>query len=67
MSEEARKLIHDIRNPLNNISVNAELGKLLLERTGDTARAQEIFAIILQECKACSLELDKLKSHIDTQ
>ncbi len=65
MSEETRKLIHDIRNPLNNISVNAELGKLLLERTGDINRAKEIFAIILEECKACSSELDKLKSHTE--
>lgn len=65
MSEEARKLIHDIRNPLNNISINAELGKLVLERKGDIAKAQEIFTIIINACKSCSDELEKLKEHMD--
>jgi len=65
MSEETRKLIHDIRNPLNNISINAELGKLVLERKGDIAKAKEIFTTIINACKSCSDELEKLKEHMD--
>ncbi|QEY15597.1 histidine kinase [Cellvibrio sp. KY-GH-1] len=56
------RLIHDVRNPLNNISINAELGKLTLERTGDIARAIRIFEVILLECRACSTRLDAFKS-----
>lgn len=59
------RLIHDMRNPLNNISINAELGKLTLERTGDINRAICIFEIILFECRNCSLRLDAFKSTSD--
>lgn len=61
MSGEKNKFIHDIRNPLNTISVNAELGKLTLERTGDIRKAISIFETILMECRQCSNVLHTLK------
>jgi signal transduction histidine kinase len=61
MSSDKNKFIHDLRNPLNTISVNAELGKLTLERTGDIRKAISIFEAILMECRQCSNVLDTLK------
>ncbi|WP_039917769.1 histidine kinase dimerization/phospho-acceptor domain-containing protein [Cellvibrio mixtus] len=59
---ETHRLLHDLRNPLNSISINAELGKLTLERTGDIQRAIRIFEIILNECRNCSNKLDEVKT-----
>ena len=56
------KLVHDVRNPLNTISVNAELGKLSLEKSADIAKAQEIFSKIIVECRKCSEKLEILNS-----
>lgn len=61
LDSETRQLVHDIRNPLNTISINAELGKLMLERNGDIQRAIHIFDIILNECRNCSRKLDAVK------
>ncbi len=62
LDNELNRLLHDLRNPLNNISINAELGKLMLERTGDIQRAVQIFEIIIGECRNCSNKLDAVKS-----
>ena len=62
METKFAKLVHDVRNPLNTISVNAELGKLNLEKNADIIKAQEIFAKIILECRKCSEKLDILKS-----
>lgn len=61
MNSEVKRLLHDLRNPLNNISVNAELGKLTLERSGDTDKANTIFARIVQECRRCDEQLTQLR------
>lgn len=62
MDGEKNQFIHDLRNPLNTISINAELGKLTLERTGDVRKAISIFDTILTECHHCGHILDELKS-----
>lgn len=62
MDGEKNRFVHDLRNPLNTISINAELGKLTLERTGDVRKAIAIFETILTECRQCSTILDSLKS-----
>lgn len=59
--EDINKLIHDVRNPLNSIAVNAELGKLTLQKTGDINRAIEIFDVILNACRNCSNHLAELR------
>lgn len=64
MNSGIQRAIHDIRNPLNNISVNAELGKLTLARTGDVDKVMQILDVILKECRDCSEEIDKLKDQI---
>ncbi|WP_323815562.1 histidine kinase dimerization/phospho-acceptor domain-containing protein [Cellvibrio sp. NN19] len=61
MELEKNQLVHDLRNPLNTISINAELGKLTLERTGDIRKAINVFDIILAECKKCSQLLEALQ------
>lgn len=61
MDGEKNQFVHDLRNPLNTISVNAELGKLTLERTGDIRKAISIFETILAECRQCSQVLETLK------
>ena len=62
MGSRIAELIHDVRNPLNTISVNAELGKLNLEKNADILKAQEIFSKIIVECRRCSEKLDLLKT-----
>lgn len=64
MDGEKNRFVHDLRNPLNTISINAELGKLTLERTGDIRKAISIFDMILVECQQCSHVLEALQ---DTQ
>lgn len=56
------QLVHDLRNPLNTISVNAELGKLLLQKTGDIKKAIEIFEVVLAECHRAARLVDGLES-----
>jgi hypothetical protein len=60
MDDQKSQFIHSMRNPLNTISVNAELGRLTLERTGDIRKAISIFETILLECRQCSHLLDGL-------
>jgi signal transduction histidine kinase len=61
MAVNKDKLIHDLRNPLNTISINAELGKLTLERTGDIQKAIAVFDVILVECLRCGELVNELK------
>lgn len=61
MESEKNRFVHDLRNPLNTISINAELGKLTLERTGDIRKAINIFDVILSECRQCSQLLELLQ------
>lgn len=58
------KIVHDIRNPLNTISMNAELGKLILQKNQDIDKTVAIFNIIINECQKCSLALSELKIQI---
>ena len=61
MKRSTSALIHDIRNPLNTISINAELGKLTLLKNGDVTKAMQIFETILAECQLCSKRITELK------
>lgn len=61
MMDAKSTLIHDVRNPLNTISMNAELGKLALQTRGDINKAIEVFDTILRECKICGEKLSDLK------
>lgn len=61
MMDYKSTLIHDVRNPLNTISMNAELGKLALQTRGDIDKAIQVFDTILRECKVCGDKLSDLK------
>lgn len=52
------KVAHDLRNPLNSISMNAELIKLKLQRAGDPEEVVTYIDRILQECKNCGAVLE---------
>lgn len=62
MDSEKNRFMHDLRNPLNTISMSAELGKLTLERTGDIRKAISIFEIIIAESHQCNHLLEGLKT-----
>lgn len=63
MSKEiTHKILHEIRNPLNAISMNAELGKMLIEKQQvDTDTLYKLFKIIDEQSKICSLSLQKFE------
>jgi signal transduction histidine kinase len=48
------KFTHDIRNCVNAISINAELGKLGLKMKNDPEIALRALEKILTECKKCA-------------
>lgn len=52
--------IHDIRKPLNRISMQAELIKLVLENNLPPQKAAEAVDKILQSCQDCSELLQNL-------
>jgi len=64
MKRSTSALIHDVRNPLNTISINAELGKLTLQKNGDITKAIQIFEAILAECRLCSKRITELKDSL---
>ena len=55
---EIEQLLHDVRNPLNNIAMNAELAKLILDSQGDPKRLGTAIDVILKECRKCGELLD---------
>lgn len=63
MSHRANKLIHDIRNPLNTISMHAELSRLLIE-SGDTSKALASLGIIIESCHDSSELLSALSDEL---
>lgn len=61
-TSETVRLIHDIRNPLNTISVSAELGKLYLERGDDPEKLEQVFDGIARYCGVCVERLEDLEA-----
>lgn len=59
---ELAKQVHDIRKPLNRISMQAELIKLVLEKNLPQQQAIDALDKILQSCQDCSQLLEKLSS-----
>ena len=61
---EVRKHIHSVRNALNSIALNAELGKVLLnENEVDTNEAiNKAFATILRQCRECDAILKETRN-----
>lgn len=62
--EQIKKTCHDLRNPLNSISVNADLAKLSLETSNDVNTATEAISVITQECKKLNKLIALLESDL---
>ena len=57
--------IHDIRNPLNTIAMNAELARLIIETNADPVKSINAIDAILRSCKLCSDRLQDLKKTVE--
>ena len=62
--EPLNKLVHDARAPLNRISMNAELIKLVLENDMPKEKALEALNKIISNCQQCSESLQQI---VDSQ
>tara|TARA_R110000868_G_scaffold315780_4_gene576678 strand:- start:602 stop:826 length:225 start_codon:yes stop_codon:yes gene_type:complete len=58
---EFNKFIHSVRNPLNSISLNAELGKMLIDNHASPEQIKKAFIEILQQCKNCEQVLTDMR------
>lgn len=61
---EIRRLVHDARNPLNRISMQAELAKMLVEQAAETPQIVHALELIISGCQECS---DRLQDISDAQ
>ena len=59
-TEQLNKLVHDARGPLNRISMNAELIKLVLENDMLKEKALDALDKIINNCQQCSESLQKI-------
>lgn len=59
-SEPLNKLVHDARAPLNRISMNAELIKLVIENDMPKDKALAALDKIISNCQQCSDSLQKI-------
>lgn len=59
-NETLRTLIHDARAPLNRISMNAELIKLVLENDMPKEKALAALDKIISNCQQCSDSLQTI-------
>ncbi|WP_394192726.1 histidine kinase dimerization/phospho-acceptor domain-containing protein [Pseudoalteromonas atlantica] len=58
--EILRTLVHDARAPLNRISMNAELIKMILENDMPKDKALSALDKIINNCQQCSEDLQKI-------
>lgn len=61
-SKNINELIHDARAPLNRISMQAELIKLILENDMPTDKALEAANKIIDSCQECSQFLEQISN-----
>ncbi|MGO4891744.1 hypothetical protein [Flavobacterium sp. W21_SRS_FM6] len=66
-NKDLRKLVHDVRGPLNKISMNAELIKLVLENDMPKEKALAALDKIIQGCQECSQHLQLIAEHKDSE
>lgn len=69
LSEDSsiNKLIHDARSPLNRISMNAELIKLILENDMPKEKGIEAIDKIINACQECSQTLQSISQQHGAQ
>lgn len=61
-SKNINELIHDARAPLNRISMQAELIKLVLENNMPVEKALEATDKIINSCQECSQFLEVISN-----
>lgn len=59
-TDQLNKLVHDARAPLNRISMNAELIKLVLENDMPKQKALDALDKIIANCQDCGESLQKI-------
>jgi len=59
MNKPLPEIIHDLRNPLNTISMNAEVAILLTESDIDVEKLKKLMTAILKQCEQCGMILDQ--------
>lgn len=55
------KAIHDVRNPLNTIAMQSELGKMLVESQAEPEKVLAVFNTLLAQCRKCDEALGTLR------
>ncbi|KXI28071.1 histidine kinase [Paraglaciecola hydrolytica] len=58
--KDLAQLVHDARGPLNKISMNAELVKLVLENDLPKEKALQALQAIIKNCQDCSTHLQAI-------
>lgn len=61
------QLLHDVRNPLNTISMNAELARLLGQTGTSPEKLQKALAVIVNECKRCDTILESFRTELQNE
>jgi hypothetical protein len=54
MHSRIDRLVHDARGPLNTISVNAEVARLLIQKSAPPEGILTAMQNILRECQRCN-------------
>ena len=55
------KLVHDIRNELNAIVMNAELARMLVQQQGPGEAAVKALEVILDKSSSCDRLLEEMQ------
>jgi signal transduction histidine kinase len=61
-NKDLAQLVHDARGPLNKISMNAELVKLVLENDLPKEKALQALQAIINNCQDCSAHLQAISA-----
>ncbi|MEY4641985.1 MAG: hypothetical protein RLZZ227_1979 [Pseudomonadota bacterium] len=67
MHNRVDQLLHDARGPLNTISVNAEVAKLLVQKSAPNESILAAMQNILRECQRCNDILQQIAAETDAQ
>ncbi|BCD97225.1 histidine kinase [Marinagarivorans cellulosilyticus] len=62
--ETMSTLVHNARNPLNRISMQAELAKMMVTQGLPTEKIIVALDKVLQGCQDCSAQLEEISNHV---
>jgi hypothetical protein len=61
---ELQRLIHNVRGPLNSISMNAELGKMYIQEGKTPESVLRALDTIVAQCAMCGSALESLHTYL---